>query len=164
VATNIVGSSIESDPGNGAVMITNPDAPVLLANVAAVTDATKIGLSWSPGTANGGAQIIDHRISWDQGSNNYVTLAVGVVGATYTTTATLVASTTYKFKIEARNQFGFSLTYSNEVSIIAARVSDAPLDLANNVAITASGIIGLTWSVPPYNGGNPIIDYRISYR
>jgi len=99
-----------------------------------------------------------------QGSNNFVVLAVGVVGTTYTTSATLTHATSYKFRVEARNQFGFSLTHSNEVQILAARVSDQPLNLANNVAITASGIIGLTWSAPTYDGGTPIIDYRILFR
>lgn len=37
VATNVKGSSLVSDGGNGAVILTNPDAPILLINVPAVT-------------------------------------------------------------------------------------------------------------------------------
>jgi hypothetical protein len=46
MATNVVGNSMQSNPGNGGVITTNPDAPVSLANVAAVTSATSIGLIW----------------------------------------------------------------------------------------------------------------------
>jgi len=40
-------------------------------------------------------------------------LEIGVVGTTYTTMVTIAPATTYKFRVEARNQFGYSLTYSN---------------------------------------------------
>ena len=46
MATNVVGNSMQSNPGNGGVITTNPDAPVSLANVATVTSATSIGLIW----------------------------------------------------------------------------------------------------------------------
>ena len=36
--------------------------------------------------------------------------------------------------------------------------------MANNAAITASGIVGLTWSTPSSNGGSAIIDYQISFK
>jgi hypothetical protein len=35
IATNVVGSSASSEEGNGAVMLTNPDAPASLTNLAA---------------------------------------------------------------------------------------------------------------------------------
>ena len=63
----------------------------------------------------------------------------------------------------SRNAFGYSTSFSIVVSILAAKIPDAPLSLANNIAITASGIIGLTWSPGVYAGGSPVIDYQISY-
>jgi titin len=69
----------------------------------------------------------------------------------------------YKFKIESRNAFGFSTTFSNEATIRAASLPDAPVQFYNNIAVTASGTIGLTWSPGAYDGGSPVIDYRISY-
>ena len=107
---------------------------------------------------------MDYRISWDQRSNNYVTLASGITGTSYVTQVTLIASHVYKFKVEARNSFGYSLLYSNEVSIRSASISDAPINLSNNVAVTAAGVVGLTWSNGASSGGSPIIDYSISYR
>ena len=69
-----------------------------------------------------------------------------VATTTYSTPATLIANTVYKFKIESRNAFGYSTTFSNEVSIRAAKIPDAPISLSNVVAVTASGIIGLSWT------------------
>ena len=34
----------------------------------------------------------------------------------------------------------------------------------NNAAVTASGIVGLTWSAVSSDGGSPVIDYYISFK
>lgn len=54
VATNIKGSSLVSDGGNGAVILTNPAAPINLANVPSVTTGYQIGLTWTEAAFNGG--------------------------------------------------------------------------------------------------------------
>ena len=41
-ASNLYGNSLVSTVGNGAIILTNPDAPVSLVNVASVTDVSKI--------------------------------------------------------------------------------------------------------------------------
>jgi hypothetical protein len=46
-ATNIRGNSLQSLEGNGAILITVPDAPLLLSINFALTTATKIGLTWN---------------------------------------------------------------------------------------------------------------------
>jgi hypothetical protein len=45
-AINIVGTSLSSLAGNGAIILTYPDAPTLLANNPTVTTAVAIGLTW----------------------------------------------------------------------------------------------------------------------
>jgi hypothetical protein len=37
-----------------------------------------------------------------------------------------------------------------------------PLLLANDVEVTSSGIVGIKWSAVNYDGGSPVIDYKIS--
>ena len=46
---------------------------------------------------------------------------------------------------------------------IILRAPDAPVDLINDPEITNSTQIGIIWSDGTWNGGSPIIDYRISY-
>ena len=60
------------------------------------------------------------------------------------------------------NAFGEGRASSNEVSIIAASLPTAPLALANDATVTASGIVGLKWTTPTSDGGGSIIDYQIS--
>jgi len=110
------------------------DAPINLANNTLVTDKTKIGLTWSPGSSNGGKPIIDYQISWDQGTGKYVVLASGVTTTNYTTLAALTPGTVYKFKVESRNVAGFS-SPSNEVSILVVqpiRIPNMALDATIN--------------------------------
>jgi len=117
-ATNIVGDSSTSSEGNGAVILTNPDAPVSLADDVATTSATTIAMTWSQGAANGGTPVIDYRVSHKLSTDSSFTeLASGVTTTSYTTTA-LTQGAEYVFKVESRNAFGYSTTYSNEVTIL----------------------------------------------
>lgn len=64
-ATNTYGTSTYSLSGNGAVIVTVPDAPVSIQNNEAVTTVNKIGITWSEGYSDGGLSVKDYRISWD---------------------------------------------------------------------------------------------------
>ena len=85
-----------------------------------------------------------------------------MTSTSYTTTVTLTPETAYKFVVVSVNAFGEGRASSNEVSIIAASLPTAPLALANDATVTASGIVGLTWTTPTSDGGSPVIDYQIS--
>jgi len=161
--TNVVGESLESDEGNGALILTNSDAPVNLANNVAQTDATQIGLTWDESPTNGGAAVEDYRIVYDQGAgtDDYVPLATGVYTRNFIATG-LTAGTTYKFKVQGRNTFGYS-ALSVETSILAAQVPDAPMNLFNQPLVTNSEQVGFEWSAGAFNGGSVVIDYRVSY-
>lgn len=71
-ASNVYGISEHSVAGNGAVIVTVPDAPIGVADNAVVTTATRIGITWQRGASNGGTPIIDYRVSWDQGTGTWV--------------------------------------------------------------------------------------------
>jgi hypothetical protein len=59
-AINIVGSSLASIAGNGAVILTSPDPPQSLDNDEVVTNKDTIGFSWQDGNADGGTPVIDY--------------------------------------------------------------------------------------------------------
>ena len=60
VATNSYGNSLVSDENNGAVITTNPDAPISLTEDSTLRTKTTLGLTWSPAAFTGGATIIDY--------------------------------------------------------------------------------------------------------
>jgi len=133
-----------------------PDAPVSLANNAAVTASGVIGLTWLPGAYDGGSPIIDYRLSYHESSGSFVVLATGVVPASYTATS-LIADTIYTFKIESRNLIGYSV-FSSEISIRAAARPSLPE--APTTQINGSNV-DITWT-SPYNGGSSVTSYSIT--
>jgi hypothetical protein len=66
-------------------------------------------------------------------------------------------------KVIATNAYGDSPISDAGNGGLIVFVPDAPIDLVDNVAVTTNSVIGFTWSDPANNGGQPIIDYRISY-
>lgn len=77
-AINFYGSSEVSDAFNGAVMIVLPDAPLNLRDDPTHTTASVIGLQWDDGVSDGGANIINYAVSYDQGTSAWVDLATDV--------------------------------------------------------------------------------------
>jgi hypothetical protein len=118
IATNVYGDSTISLAGNGARILSVPDAPENLADVAATTNANQIGLSWTDATEDGGTPVIDYTLAYDQGSGTWITLTSGILTQSYTAIG-LETGTTYAFKVLARNAFGQG-PYSSSVSILAA--------------------------------------------
>ena len=119
VATNVYGSSKASDAGNGAVILTYPDAPTNLAVNSEITVGSTVGLTWDEGAQNGGTAVLDYTVYSRSSLENDWTIRSSIVG----TSATLVnfnLGLTYFFKVQARSAFDFSLGYSNEVSVLTA--------------------------------------------
>lgn len=62
---NTYGYSEESPAGNGAIILTYPDAPVNLAEQVASRTASSISFTWEEGASNGGAPVLDYRVAFD---------------------------------------------------------------------------------------------------
>jgi len=77
-AINSYGISELSDAGNGAVIITYPEAPVDLTEVIAERTSTSITFSWSEGLDNGGTPVLDYRVSFDGAIGVYSVLATNL--------------------------------------------------------------------------------------
>lgn len=107
-------------------------APTALTNDPTTTTDTVIRFTWTAPAYDGGSPLIDYTVYWDQGdgTDNYVLLEENVPSEEYTTSVTLIAGTTYSFKVLATNLVGDS-PLSSEVAILAAKEPDAPVNLAN---------------------------------
>lgn len=75
----------------------------------------------------------------------------------YTTTVPIINNERYKFKVQARNDVGYSLI-SDEIVILAARIADIPTDVVTSRVGTEQ--IKIEWTAP-YDGGTPLLAYRI---
>jgi hypothetical protein len=71
----------------------------------------------------------------------------------------LVSGTSYEFKVQSRNSYGFS-DFSEKLTLLAAFKPEAP-----DVVATANQAdkIVVTWSMPITNG-SPITGYRVYVR
>jgi hypothetical protein len=68
----------------------------------------------------------------------------------------LTAGTTYDFKIESRNSYGYS-TYSDTLTLLCAFIADAPVTVTT---ANVNDLVTISWSEPVSNG-SPITAYRI---
>ena len=107
--------------------------------------------------------MIDYSIYYDQGLSTYILLESNVVSQSYTTSVPLTPDTIYSFRVAARNSVGLSLQ-SAPISIRAAEIPDAPINLANVPEVTTAYQIGLAWNEGVYNGGSPVLDYKLSFK
>lgn len=65
IAINVKGGSVESDAGNGGVILTQPDSPINVQDVPAITSSDTVGLTWTNGLNDGGSAVIDYRVSYN---------------------------------------------------------------------------------------------------
>jgi len=144
--------------GNGATILTYPDAPVSLTETISVRTSSSIALTWSEGAANGGATVEDYRVTYDQSTGDYVVLVSALNQLSYTTLG-LTSGNTYKFKIEARNSYGYS-SYSEVVSILCAAEPEQPLPATTTVI---NDQVVIEWS-SPLDNGTPITEYKVYFR
>lgn len=158
-ARNLVGYSELSDPVS-ILAAQTPGPPVNLANVEAITTSTQVGLSWQVPAFTGGSALIDYRLFTDSatGGVTFTEVAAGLTALEYTVTST-TQGLTYQFKVEARNQYGYSF-FSNTVSILSSQNPQRPLA---PVTSWSPDDVTITWQKPD-NGGSPILSYTIYIR
>ena len=67
IAYNVIGNSIQSLAGNGAIVkfTVLPDAPLNLARNNLLTSPTQITLTWQAGPSNGGYPVLDYSVFSD---------------------------------------------------------------------------------------------------
>lgn len=155
VATNAYGASTISSEGNGAVILTTPDAPLNFAEVVSSKTSSSITVEWSEGSANGGTPVLDYQVSYLEQEQVDEVLVTGVT-STELTISSLTTGQEYTIKVAARNAFGLS-SYTTALIILCAHKPaqpDAPITRRE-----ASNVI-IEWSEPDRNGAD-ITEYSI---
>ena len=77
---NIVGESLPSTEGNGAIILAVPNAPLNLVNVPEITSGRQIGLQWDKAAEEGGTGVLDFTINYaDSNGGTYSVYQAGVL-------------------------------------------------------------------------------------
>jgi hypothetical protein len=109
VATNYYGSSAVSDPVNGAIILTIPDAPKGIVENFSLKSGTTISFAWTNGDKDGGAPVTSYNIRYNSdGSSVYAPLVSGLLVKSYTA-SNLTPGVMYYFVVTSTNVFGTSL-------------------------------------------------------
>lgn len=115
-ARNSVGYSVSSSEVS-ILCARAPDAPVSVSRNSLTTTSTQIGITWVAGF-NGASPIIDYRVSYNLGADDWPVIASGVTTNSFVKTD-LIPGATYKFRVESRNVVGYS-SYSPVTTILCA--------------------------------------------
>ena len=163
LAINSAGTGTASNTANattGAASAAVPGAPRVL--TATANGQTRIDLSWSAPTTNGGAVITGYRIEVSTNGSSWSDLVANTGSATTTYSHTgLTAGSTRHYRVSAISSAGTG-TASNVATgtTAAAGVPAAPI-----VTGVTAGTGGLTvsWSAPPGDGGSRITAYDLRH-
>lgn len=102
------GSSAESVPVNGAVILTIPDAPKDIIENYSLKSGTTISFAWSNGLKDGGAPVATYNVRYNKnGSSSYDDLVAGLSVRSFTA-SNLEPGTRYYFVVTSTNVFGNS--------------------------------------------------------
>jgi hypothetical protein len=125
VATNVKGDSEESDPGTGAVIISNPDPPVNLIENYSQRTAQTLGFAWEDGENDRGAEVTSYRVSYSINNVDGPYYILASVSTQSFLAYSLQFSNTYSFKVQSRNSYGYS-EYSEVLTLYCAWVPEPP--------------------------------------
>jgi hypothetical protein len=78
VATNIYGSSVESNLGGGGTIVRVPDAVLDLEEVYADRTPTTLGMKWLDGPENGGLTVQDYQVNIAELGGEFSVFETGV--------------------------------------------------------------------------------------
>ena len=160
-AINRAGPGTPSEMATATTDPVAPDPPTSLR--AEARGAYRIDLSWAAPAYSGGAPVTGYRIEMSEDGG----ASWGMLETDTRSEATLFGDTdvrpgsTRHYRVSAINRAGVGEPSQVAFATTEATVPEAPAEL-QAVAIDHERI-GLSWAVPPFDGGAPITGYRIEY-
>lgn len=127
LATNLYGSSEQSEAGNGGIIYALPDPPINLTENLIERTYTTLGFSWSDGPDPGGLPVIDYKVTVTDTTNTYNVISEYLTSASYTALSLNIGET-YSFKVQSRNSHGYS-AFSETLSLLCAVKPGIPSDV-----------------------------------
>ncbi|HEX8525314.1 MAG TPA: fibronectin type III domain-containing protein [Tepidisphaeraceae bacterium] len=154
MAFNAVGDSGQTNVV-GATTLAQPTAPVAPSTVVAAASGTsQVALSWSDNADNETSFVVERAI----GAGAFAAIATLGTDTTSYLDTTVVAATSYTYRVKAMNAVGSSV-YSNTASATTAAAPSVPVS-PNQLAASAvdSTTVDLTWADNSSNETNFRID------
>lgn len=158
-AVNRVGAGDPSNTAEATTDATVPNAPQGL--TATAHDHERIDLDWDVPDFDGGAEISGYRIEVSENAGSTWTNLVANTGSAttdYSHTGLRPASTRH-YRVSAINEIGIGAASNVANATTDAIAPDPPTNLVATATLPTR--IELTWTAPAYDGGAPIVSYRI---
>lgn len=149
-ATNRLG---EVDKSIDLIRASIPDAPASVELVEVYP--TAVFLRAVPPEENGGMNVYGYRVEYEDRVNDFSLDDDIIVDS-------LKPSTTYIFKVRARNEVGIGLGFDRKVATAAIR-QPYPTEITSEPVGKDAYEYIITWKAP-INSGLPILSYKFSYR
>ena len=130
-----------------------PDAPT---NFKVEASNETLAVSWGPPLNNNGSEITGYQFNWS-GPNSS---GMSIVPSFSAVLESLSNGSSYSLSVSAINANGVGMS-TGEVVGVPYTIPDSPSSLSAQIM---DGILVLNWNPPVFNGGSPIIGYRIESR
>ncbi len=164
-AENVRGWSDYSDPNTvGTTVKTEPDQMTMPIN-GPLTDEYRIDVSWNALTSpeNGDIAITSYDLQYDNGTAGFVWYSlVGLtpdsLALSYRITTGVVPGRIYRFRVRARNPFGWG-DLSTWLAIKAATLPDRMTPPVTSID-ASTGHLRISWT-QPHDGSDTITKYTI---
>ncbi len=160
-AENWGGPGAWSDPSAAVTIPATVPGPVT--GLSGVAGPSSVALSWGAPGDTGGLPILGYKVlrSEDDGATwTVVTYSTGSTDTTYTVIG-LASTSSYRFRVEARNQVGPG---GGPMTTAITPLPSAPPGAPSGVSAVAGpggGRATVSWSVPADSGGTPITGYVV---
>ncbi len=129
-----------------------PGAPTA---VSGVESGGRVTISWAPPSSDGGSMIISYTATATPGGSSCSSDGTNLSCSL----SDLTGGTSYTFKVVAINAVGAG---PPSLASSALVVVTAPAIPTNVSAQTSHGLVTVSWSAPPANGGSPITGYVVT--